>query len=803
MTRFRIYSPKDYQQRAAAMADLKKARKLAKAQKPPGGGWQPIPGGKKGGFRKREGGKWVHWYPNKAKKGGISPGNPKIPDITPPKAMFGREAGTLKVLGATPAPNGQVTIEVDNLGTAKMPKASVRHFVNDLSGVVKEPKSGDRLVDSVIDGKAQFLGKGDDGLAFKSGSSVVKVSTTVPFQPTNPGHRTPAAARAMLKKQVEVGNAMADAGIPALRSRYVASGEKGFQVKPYVDIPEKFTEAQLQEIKAGVEKMHAAGYTMNDTIQAGVTAGGQVVFFDTGKAAKGGSYSTQKDEMDEVKRLFRDSGVEWSGQRPEDFEEKLDDIGMEVMKDPSPERLKELKSEFARASLGFRRAAKKAGVSKDEIESMIDFLNVFDMVEKSAAGRSCVIPQLLTKSGWQPIPGGKKGGSRKRVGGKWVYRYPDQAKDPKQLSIFDRVATAAEVKALPTDAEGAARAFREQLGYGERLNFQTKVAVDVVNGALRLQASSKKHMMAALDEVQEYARSNGGYITRTKLSWGRYGTGASATTWPITTLRVHTGADVAAAKQRVKAAAERRKARLAESAAKKADYDRRKKTSGVIAGLEHDIAVAEAALKVRQAKTRAKQTPNALRTAALKSAQKKLDVARRKRPPVTTRPRDGSLNDLRFKAARLSERLRAIEDDKGLVLKTATVRGVNDALKTGTAKFMMGGMRDLAPFRAAVAGKTPTAVTSMATAMKGPAPFDQPIAIDVEPGAVILKDGRHRLQAAREAGATHILARVTERNDAGQVIGSQELEVATGGSLYEYSQAGGGSLRPRRGKPPS
>jgi hypothetical protein len=39
-------------------------------RRPPGSGWQPIPGGSKGGFRKRSGGQWVYWYPGMRPQGG-------------------------------------------------------------------------------------------------------------------------------------------------------------------------------------------------------------------------------------------------------------------------------------------------------------------------------------------------------------------------------------------------------------------------------------------------------------------------------------------------------------------------------------------------------------------------------------------------------------------------------------------------------------------------------------------------------------------------------------------------------------
>lgn len=39
---------------------------LAKSTRPPGAGWSPIPGGHKGGFRKRKGDGWEYWYPESA-----------------------------------------------------------------------------------------------------------------------------------------------------------------------------------------------------------------------------------------------------------------------------------------------------------------------------------------------------------------------------------------------------------------------------------------------------------------------------------------------------------------------------------------------------------------------------------------------------------------------------------------------------------------------------------------------------------------------------------------------------------------
>lgn len=46
-----------------AEKSLVPASSLTKAR-PSGGGWQPIPGGRKGGMRRRRGGRWQYWYPS-------------------------------------------------------------------------------------------------------------------------------------------------------------------------------------------------------------------------------------------------------------------------------------------------------------------------------------------------------------------------------------------------------------------------------------------------------------------------------------------------------------------------------------------------------------------------------------------------------------------------------------------------------------------------------------------------------------------------------------------------------------------
>ena len=203
----------------------------------------------------------------------------------------------------------------------KMPAESVAHFANDLRGVVYGPPSDDPAVDVVVHGDAVFLGKGDDGLAFLvdtlEGPLVVKASTTVPFQPFNPNHLTPAKAAARLEAQQAASDAMAEAGIPGiLPSQFVLNGDgaavKGFMLKPWVEIPEHLTRAQLDEVAASVEAAHKTGWVFRDDLQVGLW-NGEVYHFDTGKAEYVGVgkksdpddyWSDAHTDVQNLKRLF-------------------------------------------------------------------------------------------------------------------------------------------------------------------------------------------------------------------------------------------------------------------------------------------------------------------------------------------------------------------------------------------------------------------------------------------------------------------------------------------------------------------
>lgn len=170
-------------------------------------------------------------------------------------------------------------------GGTFMPAASVAHFVNDLQAQVVAPLGADPLVNAVIRGEAEFLGKGDDGLVFRVGSNAVKVSTTVPYQPFNTHHLTPQQAAQRLAEQQATSEAMRLDGVPGiLPSRFVMQGDKGFMIRPYVELVPLDRE-QLESVAESVERAHALGWVFRDAIQVGELDGG-LFHYDTGKAQR-------------------------------------------------------------------------------------------------------------------------------------------------------------------------------------------------------------------------------------------------------------------------------------------------------------------------------------------------------------------------------------------------------------------------------------------------------------------------------------------------------------------------------------
>lgn len=168
-----------------------------------------------------------------------------------------------------------------------MPQESARHFINDLSGKVEvPPNSGHPVINAVAAGQGEFLGKGDDGVVFAVGDKVAKVSTTVPFHPLNPGHRTPEQAADMLANEVNTNNHLVDQGIPGLlRQDLVRHGDKAFAIRDKLEMPDQLTAEQLDQVRHTMDRIHEAGYVVRDEIQVGLKDGVPYLY-DLGKSVK-------------------------------------------------------------------------------------------------------------------------------------------------------------------------------------------------------------------------------------------------------------------------------------------------------------------------------------------------------------------------------------------------------------------------------------------------------------------------------------------------------------------------------------
>lgn len=318
-----------------------------------------------------------------------------------------------------------------------MPAESFRHFVGDLNGRVSVPQGADPDVNLVASNRAEFLGKGDDGAAFRTGDNVVKASTTVPYQPFNPGHLTPEAAADRLEKQTETSNAMLAAGVPGiLPTRLVRQGDKAFQIKPYVEIPEKLTREQLDSVADSVLKAHAAGWVFGDEIQVGIHED-RLVHFDTGKAHRFEPATKQpshwgdekSDDISALKRLYANHGEKYlTDAEKVDPSNDWDDaafVGKDAIDKMNVDELKAHASKVLRAGTRMRTFLK----DHPDVDSLYREHLVED--ERKVMGQIREAREKLkaplAKSFGAMRPDHKYISRRPKPGGGWEYEYPAPA----------------------------------------------------------------------------------------------------------------------------------------------------------------------------------------------------------------------------------------------------------------------------------------------------------------------------------------------------------------------------------------
>lgn len=199
----------------------------------------------------------------------------------------------------------------------KVPRSAVKHLVNDMSGRIEgTPDSSSPEVNAVLRGEGEFLGRGDDGIAFRVGNKAVKASTVVPYQPMNDYYRTPKDAITRFREQIAVHNGLAYDGVPGVMPvQYFEHGDKAYAVQPFLDTKSTLTPEQLSAVKQSVEEMHKRGITVNDQIQVGVGRDGTVYHYDLGKASKAPTpqrlLDRIDDDHDELKRLYQQHGQKY------------------------------------------------------------------------------------------------------------------------------------------------------------------------------------------------------------------------------------------------------------------------------------------------------------------------------------------------------------------------------------------------------------------------------------------------------------------------------------------------------------
>ena len=187
---------------------------------------------------------------------------------------------------------GTVVVQTKDKGFVrkiKMPTKSFPHFVQDLtldfSGM---PKSRVKEIQAVIDGRAKYLGKGHQGLAFKVGKKTVKVSTTIPFHPDMQPHRSAREAADEIAAEGRLIQKLSrHPCVPEVKI-YRHAG-RTWLVKPYLTIidEDKLSQKDVDDMEKCLRKLHAMNYMLGDRPQFGRKPQGRRAFFlDLGFARK-------------------------------------------------------------------------------------------------------------------------------------------------------------------------------------------------------------------------------------------------------------------------------------------------------------------------------------------------------------------------------------------------------------------------------------------------------------------------------------------------------------------------------------
>lgn len=200
------------------------------------------------------------------------------------------------------------TVTSEKGGTYTMHRDAVKHFADDLNQRVDVPEHPSHPgINQIREGKAQFLGKGDDGLVFNTGDGqVTKVTTSVPYNLSYFRKHNDAIADA--RRQVDLTNqAIAEGHEFLLPQSFEEHGEKGFTTMPRVELGGPLSREQITQFQKDMQQFHDAGWHLDDEIQHGVDSDGRIRVFDTGKL--------EKRDLDKLQELRETSDDDSWGQQ--------------------------------------------------------------------------------------------------------------------------------------------------------------------------------------------------------------------------------------------------------------------------------------------------------------------------------------------------------------------------------------------------------------------------------------------------------------------------------------------------------
>lgn len=190
-----------------------------------------------------------------------------------------------------------------------MPSALLTRHLDELAGCVCSPPSGDLVVDTVLQGEGELLGRGNDGLVFRVFDHTVKVSTVTPYHPKNLyAYRTPEQAVTRLKEQADLYKTLKRAGVAGfLPCRTVQTQDYLFVVKPFLEVPKVLSLSVLGQVQHTLSELHRRGYALADTLQFGLRDG-RPFWYDTGNLKANADWCVQDSDALSLKRLHEQNG---------------------------------------------------------------------------------------------------------------------------------------------------------------------------------------------------------------------------------------------------------------------------------------------------------------------------------------------------------------------------------------------------------------------------------------------------------------------------------------------------------------